>query len=201
MRAVAACAGCLGGLLLACSQPAPVEPRLDATALKLKELAEAPPPTPRPAEEDPNARLAERATRGQGRAPRPLPVPADNPTAWTGGVALKLVKLSAAPRLGTGKVQLVTDGSFLLVTLLAQNVGKVAAEVDLSTARLALPPGGTAAPVPDAQRLVGTVPSLRSLAPGGDELREEWTLAFELPDSALSPGLALQLGDARIPLL
>lgn len=201
MRAAAACAGCLGGLLLACSQPTPAEPRLDATALKLKELAEAHPPPPRPAEEDPNARLAVRATRGQGRAPRPLPVPANNPTAWSGGVALKLVKLSTAPRLGTGKVQLVTDESFLRVTLLAQNVGKATAEVDLSTARLALPSGGAAAPVPDAQRLVGTVPSLRTLLPGGEDLREEWTLVFELPDSALSPGLALQLGEARIPLL
>jgi hypothetical protein len=115
-------------------------------------------------------------------------------------VALKVVKLSTAAHVGSGRVQLVTDESFLLVTLLAQNVGKQPAEVDPTTAQLVLPSGARAAPAPDAQRLVGTVPGVRTLQPGGEEVREEWVLAFEVPEAALAPGLALALGEARIPL-
>ncbi|MEN9799972.1 MAG: hypothetical protein RL653_3669, partial [Pseudomonadota bacterium] len=155
---------------------------------------------PRPEEEDPNARLTERAARGAGHAPKTLPLPPDNPTAWAGTVALKVVKLSTAAHVGSGRVQLVTDESFLLVTLLAQNVGKQPAEVDPTTAQLVLPSGARAAPAPDAQRLVGTVPGVRTLQPGGEEVREEWVLAFEVPEAALAPGLALALGEARIPL-
>ena len=200
MRAAAACAGCLGGLLLSCSQPAPAEPPLDATALKLKALAEAPPPPPRPATADIQERLGARATRDSDRS-RSLPLPADNPTAWAGPVALKLAKLTTASRVGSGKLQLTTDQSFLLVTLLAQDAGKAPAEVELSTARVTWPGGGEASLAPDVQRLLGTSPSLRTLSPGGEEHREEWVLAFELPEAALSPGLVLGVAGAKIPLL
>jgi hypothetical protein len=200
MRSAAACVAGVGGLLLACSRPTPVEPPLDATAQKLKALAEAPPPRPRPVEEDPHARLTERATREDATAPRSLPLPHPNPTAWAGGVALKLTKLSTEQRISGGKLQLVTDETFLLVTLLAQNVGQGVAEMDLATARLALPTGAEVSPTPDVQRLVGTVPSLRSLAPGGEEVRQEWVLAFEVPDKTLVPGLTLKVGGASLPL-
>lgn len=200
MRAAVACVAGMGGLLLACARPAPAEPALDATAQKLKALAEAPVRPPPRGDEDPNARLTERTTRGVEAEPSSLPLPRDNPTAWTGSVALKLVNLSTSAHVRSGRIQLVTDESFLLVTLLAQNVGKQAARVDLSTARLLLPSGAAVRPAPDAQRLVGTVPGARTLEPGGEEVREDWVLVFELPETALTTGLTLSLGDAALRL-
>ncbi|MBM4380585.1 MAG: hypothetical protein FJ086_15015 [Deltaproteobacteria bacterium] len=200
-RAAAACAAAWLGVS-GCTQRPSAQDDADVTLQKLKQLQAAagkqPPRLPAPSA--PSDTLAQLSALGaEDPAPRPRALPASNPTAYAGTVALKLVELSTTRRVAAGRLRLVTADTFLLVKLLAQNVGKAAQGVDLASAQLVTPEGKVSL-APDVQRAVGTQPLQPQLEPGGEEVRAEWTLAFELPPALLGKGLALELGGARIPL-
>ena len=85
------------------------------------------------------------------------------------------------------KISLTSDDYFLKITLTAQIFG--GGELDLSTAKLVA--GGLDFPIAkDAQRLAGTRELTRTLKP--DE-KLEAILFFELPRSAIGPGLKLSV--------
>jgi len=184
-----------------CTQRPAAHEDADATLQKLKQLQAAGTlPAREPAGQSPNEKLARISALGaEGQWPRPRPLPAGNPTVHVGTVAVKLVELSTAQRVSAGKLQLVTGDTFLLVKLLAQNVGKTAQTVDLSTAALETPDGKVGI-ARDVQRAVGMANLFPRLEPGGEEVRVEWTLAFELSAALLGKGLALELGGVRVPL-
>ncbi len=185
-----------------CAQRPSAQQEADATVEKLKQLkAAAPLPAPQgTAPDTARERLAKLAAGRDGEAgPRTRPLPASNPTAYAGTVAVKLAGLSTTRRVEAGRLQLLTEDTFLLVTLLAQNVGKAPQGVDLASAVLVTPEGrlGLAR---DVQRAVGTHGLQPQLQPGGEEVRAEWTLAFELSPALLGKGLSLEVGGATVPL-
>jgi hypothetical protein len=188
---------CAGG----CAERAAPQEDADATVQKLKQLQAAGTLPPRePARQSPNEKLAQVSAHGaEGQGPRPRPLPASNPTAYVGTVAVKLVEVSTAQRVAAGKLQLVTGDTFLLVKLLAQNVGKAGQSVDLAAATLSTADGAVGL-ARDVQRAVGGAELSPRLEPGGEEDRQEWTLAFELSPALLGRGLALKLGGTTVPL-
>jgi len=198
-RAAAACAAAWLGLG-ACADRTSAQDDADITLQKLKQLQAAGKLPPRDPPASPNEKLAALSTQGAAvLAPSPRALPANNPTAYVGTVAVKLTGLSTTRRVAAGRLQLMTEETFLLVKLLAQNVGKAGQGVDLSAAELVTPEGklGLAR---DVQRAAGTTDLHPQLEPGGEEVRAEWTLAFELSPALLGTGLSLELGGVRIPL-
>lgn len=143
---------------------------------------------PRPTEStDPNAHLAALATEGSPSGRRRLP--AQNPTAYVGEVAVKLAQLSTSHRVGSGRVSLASAELFLEVRLLAQNVGADRATVDFSPSRVRAC-GKEVGLAADAQRLSGTLPLRRDFAPDD---RVELRFWFEVPPDCVGRGLRLLL--------
>jgi hypothetical protein len=155
------------------------------------------------AAEAPHGDLAALAAKDD--APRPLLLPADNPTVNLGDLAVKVTSLTASHSVKAGKLELTSEDPFLAVGLVAQNVGPSPLAVDLSMAHVRSA-GGNEFPIArDAQR-GGTRQLDRAWEPGE---REEVTLYFEVPARVLGHGLTLVLpagavagarGDANLPL-
>jgi hypothetical protein len=165
----------------------------DHTLAKLKEaqaLGDNVQGPPQPAQ-DPNQKLADLAAAGPSEG-GPRPLPAKNETVHLGTVALKLVGLSTAPTVSNGKLTLSTDDTFLLVKVLAQNVGEREQELDFSLAAVKNGKQLESAIARDAQRVGGTK-ELRQTFGLGDKQRQELVLIFEVPPDAFGQGLTLSL--------
>lgn len=155
------------------------------------------------AAEDPNARLAGLAAKVEEPQERQLQLPEDNPTVHVDTVAVKLTGLEAAHTMkGSGKIGLTSEDLFLRVQLVAENVGKAPAKLDLDVARVQDAEGKTYSIARDVQALVGTRQLSRSWEVGE---RADVVLVFEVPPSTVrGPGLTLVLpatsGDVQLAL-
>jgi hypothetical protein len=202
---------CAAALLGGCKkeEPAPVE---DRTLAKLREEVDrvnqggAPSGPPSDNSTDPNARLAGLATGQEEEEAKTLALPSTNPTVHADTLAVKLTGLESLHSLrGSGKVGLTTEELFLRVQLIAQNVGtdpSQPAHVAFSTARVVDAAGKDYPIAQDAQTLAGTRKLNRTWE---QDQRDSIVLIFEVPPSALAPGLTLLLPtssgeDVRLPL-
>ena len=155
------------------------------------------------AENNPNAELAELAAGHEAESARNLTPPGANDTVHVDTFAVKLTALESLHSLrGSGKLSLTTSDLFVRARLIAQNVGPKRAPLALSGAKLVDAANKEYPLAQDAQTLAGT----RTLDRTWDtEERDSLVLLFEVPPSALGPGLTLVLptsGSApvRIPL-
>ncbi|HEX8826186.1 MAG TPA: hypothetical protein VF794_40150 [Archangium sp.] len=187
-------------------EPAPFE---DRTLAKLRQEVDrvnkggAPSAPPSSSEGDPNARLADLAAGHEADTARTLTPPGANDTVHVDTFALKLTGLESLHSLrGTGKVSLTTQDLFLRAQLIAQNVGPQSASLALSGAKLVDAADKEYPLAQDAQTLAGT----RKLDRTWDkDQRDTLVLLFEVPPSAIAPGLTLVLPTSgtepvRIPL-
>ena len=160
-------------------------------------------PSANTAPEDPNARLAGLAAQAEAPQERQLKLPENNPTVHVDTVAVKLTGLEAAHTMkGSGKIGLTSEDFFLRVQLVAENVGKAPAKLDLDVARVQDAEGKTYSIARDVQALVGTRQLSRSWEVGE---RADVVLVFEVPPSTVrGPGLTLVLpatsGDVQLAL-
>ncbi len=200
---------CSAALLGGCKkeeEPAPVE---DRTLAKLRQEVDrvnkggATSTPPSTAAENPNAKLAELAAGHEAETARTLTPPGTNDTVHVDSFAVKLTGLESLHSLrGTGKVSLTTSDLFVRAQLIAQNVGPQPAPLTLSGAKLVDAADKEYPLAQDAQTLAGT----RKLDRTWDkEERDSLVLLFEVPPSAIGPGLTLVLptggsAPARIPL-
>lgn len=181
----------------------------DRTLAKLRDEVDrvnrggAPTTGPAAVPEDPNARLAGLAAKVEQAEERQLKLPENNPTVHVDSVAMKLTGLEAAHTMkGTGKIGLTTEELFLRVQLVAENVGKEPAKLDLDVARVQDAEGKTYSIARDVQALVGTRQLERTWEVGE---RTDVVFVFEVPPSAVhGPGLTLVLpatsGDVQLAL-
>lgn len=184
-------------------------PQEDRTLAKLRAEADrvgkggAPsgPPVRNTAPADPNANLADLATTDTEGAGRKLRLPEPNDTKHVDTVAVKLTGLESSHSVKGGKLSLTTEDLFLRVQLIAQNVGAAPATVAMEGARLVDGSGKEYKVARDAQIAAGTRDLRHTWAP---EERTEVVLFFEVPPSAIDPGLTLVLpaasGDVRLAL-
>ena len=200
---------CSAALLGGCKkeeEPAPVE---DRTLAKLRQEVDrvnkggATSASPSATAENPNAKLAELAAGHEAETARTLTPPGANDTVHVDSFAVKLTGLESLHSLrGTGKVSLTTSDLFVRARLIAQNVGPQPAPLALSGAKLVDAADKEYPLAQDAQTLAGT----RKLDRTWDkEERDSLVLLFEVPPSAIAPGLTLVLptggsAPARIPL-
>jgi len=200
---------CSAALLGGCKkeeEPAPVE---DRTLAKLRQEVDrvnkggATSASPSATAENPNAKLAELAAGHEAETARTLTPPGTNDTVHVDSFAVKLTGLESLHSLrGTGKVSLTTSDLFVRAQLIAQNVGPQPAPLTLSGAKLVDAADKEYPLAQDAQTLAGT----RKLDRTWDkEERDSLVLLFEVPPSAIAPGLTLVLptggsAPARIPL-
>lgn len=153
--------------------------------------------------EDPNARLAGLAAKVEGAEERQLKLPENNPTVHVDTVAVKLTGLEAAHTMkGSGKIGLTSEDLFVRVQLVAENVGKAPAKLDLHGARVQDAEGKPYGIARDVQTLVGTRQLARTWEAGE---RTDVVLVFEVPPSAVrGTGLTLVLpatsGDVQLTL-
>jgi hypothetical protein len=208
-RAVRGALLLLAALAWGCKEEAP--PQEDRTLAKLRNEVDrvnkggAPtgPPSPTQPPEDPNAKLAGLAAGADSAGVGPLKVPEPNPTVHVDAVAVKLTGLEASHSVkGSGQMGLTSEELFLRVKLVAENVGKAPAKLDLGAARVVDAEGKEYGIARDAQVLAGTRQLERAWEPGE---RGDVVLLFELPPSAVSANnLTLVLpaasGDTRLAL-
>ena len=199
---------CSAALFGGCTKEESVPAVEDRTLAKLRQEVDrvnqggapaAPPHVP----SDPNARLAGLAAGHEPNEVKTLLPPGANETVHVGTLAVKLTDLESMHSLrGQGALALTTEDLFVRAQLIVQNVGGAPATVALSGARL-VDAGGQEHPIArDAQTLAGTRKLDRAWEP---DQRDTLVLVFEVPSSAITPGLTLVLpapgGEgARIPL-
>lgn len=204
-----------GALLLAAAslvwgcQKEEAPPQEDRTLAKLRDEVDrvnrggAPTTGPAAVPEDPNARLAGLAAKVEQAEERQLKLPENNPTVHVDTVAMKLTALEAAHTMkGSGKIGLTSEDLFVRVQLVAENVGKEPAKLDLNVARVQDAEGKTYSIARDVQALVGTRQLERTWEVGE---RTDVVFVFEVPPTAVrGPGLTLVLpatsGDVQLAL-
>ena len=148
-------------------------------------------------------RLAGLAAKVEGAEERQLKLPENNPTVHVDTVAVKLTGLEAAHTMkGSGKIGLTSEDLFVRVQLVAENVGKAPAKLDLDGARVQDAEGKPYGIARDVQALVGTRQLSRTWEAGE---RTDLVLVFEVPPSAVrGTGLTLVLpatsGDVQLTL-
>jgi hypothetical protein len=203
---------CAAALLEGCKKEEPAAPVEDRTLAKLREEVDrvnqggAPSGPPTDNSTDPNARLAGLATGQEEEEAKTLSLPSPNATVHADTLAVKLTGLESLHSLrGSGKVGLTTGELFLRVQLIAQNVGtdpSQPAHVAFSAARVVDAAGKDYPIAQDAQTLAGTRKLNRTWE---QDQRDSLILLFEVPPSAIAPGLTLLLPtssgeDVRLPL-
>lgn len=190
---VATIAVALAGSFGACKEEPAPDPLTDRTLQKLKEevdRANRGEPVGQPPDavaQDPNAKLAQLAA--QDDAPKPMRLPEKNDTVHLGTLALKLAELNASHSVKMGRIELTSEDVFLGVKLLAQNVGKEDVRMTLAYATVKDAAGKLYPIAPDAQRAAGSKELAREWKV---DVRDEVTLYFEVPSSAIGKGLKLE---------
>ena len=179
-------------LLLGCpsQKPSAEQAEEDRTLMKLKQ-AQGDPGRGPPSREAPNEKLADLAAKGSTDEAGPRPLPAKNETVHLGSVALKLTSVSTSPIVKGGKLSLSTDQLFLIVRLMAQNVGEREQELDLTTSSVKVKDTELSL-ARDAQRVAGTRELSLKLGPGESQ-RAELILVFEVAPELLGAGMVLSL--------
>jgi hypothetical protein len=195
-------AALLGGCTKEESTPGGEDRTLDRLRQEVERMNRGGAPSGAPSD-DPGARLASLAAGHEPDVPRELAPPEPNETVHVDTVAVKLIGLEALHSVrGSSKVALTTDELFVRVRLITQNTGPAPATLSLAEARLMDAGGAEYALARDAQTVAGTRELRRTWK---QDERESLVLLFEVPPTALAPGLTLVLsgGDgaqARIPL-
>ncbi len=203
---------CVSALVGGCKDKSEPEPTTDRTLEQLRLEVErmnkggAPsgPPAAPTAPESPHDRLAQLAAGSEDDTPLRLRLVSRKAVPVHDGFEVRAVSLEAMHTVsGTGRLSsLTTDEYFVRLTLETLNKGQVPATQSLEGAVLEDATGQRHPITRDAQNLAGTR-QLGFTAPPGEP--QALVLLFEVPATALEPGLSLVLpqggdADARVPL-
>ncbi|ATB28015.1 DUF4352 domain-containing protein [Melittangium boletus] len=200
---------CASAWLGGCKDQPEPEPTTDRTLEQLRLEVErvnkgGAPAAPPDAPVDPNERLAQLAAAQDADAPKRLSLVSREAVRVNDGFEVRPAGLEAMHTLrGTGKLSLTTDEYFVRLTLETRNRGQEPASLSLSNARLVDEAGKEYAIARDAQNVGGT--RQLDLTQAESDQGQSLVLVFEVPESALAPGLELLVPtrggpDARIPL-
>jgi len=200
---------CASTLLGGCKDQPEPEPTTDRTLEQLRLEVErvnkgGAPAAPPDAPVDPNERLAQLAAAQDAEAPKRFSVVSRKAVPVNDGFEVRPAGLEAMHTLrGTSRLSLTTEEYFVRLTLEARNTGQEPASLGLSNARLVDEAGNEYAIARDAQNVGGT--RQLDLIQVESEQKQSLVLIFEVPESALAPGLTLLIPtrggpDARVPL-